>query len=87
MPEAAARSELDAGRLRHILTDYRSPEISLYADYPGGRNLSLNVRVPGFGNRGYREARMLSVQPNPIVWLGDPDLNRECAGQSREFYR
>ena len=57
LPTFIASSDIIAGRLIPILTQYRMPEIAIYALYPPGRYLSVKVRsfvdflVPRFGER------------------------------------
>jgi DNA-binding transcriptional LysR family regulator len=57
LPTFIAGSDIIAGRLITILTQYRIPEIAIYALYPPGRHLSVKVRsfvdflVPRFGER------------------------------------
>jgi len=57
LPTFIAGSDILAGRLMTILTQYRIPEIAIYALYPPGRHLSVKVRsfvdflVPRFGER------------------------------------
>src|SRR4029077_3176682 len=41
LPTFIAGADLQEGRLRTILTDYKAPEISLYAVYPQTRHLSV----------------------------------------------
>ena len=59
LPTFIAGADLQEGRLRTILTDYKAPEISLYAIYPQTRHLSVKVRVfidflvERFGGRPY----------------------------------
>jgi DNA-binding transcriptional LysR family regulator len=59
LPTFIAGADLQNGRLRTILTDYKAPEISLYAVYPQTRHLSVKVRVfvdflvARFGGRPY----------------------------------
>jgi DNA-binding transcriptional LysR family regulator len=59
LPTFIAGTDLQEGRLRTILTDYKAPEISLYAVYPQTRHLSVKVRVfvdflvGRFGGRPY----------------------------------
>ena len=45
LPTFIAGADLQAGSLRSILTDYKAPEISVYAIYPQTRHLSVKVRV------------------------------------------
>ena len=45
LPTFIAGADLQAGRLRSVLNDYKAPEISLYAIYPPTRHLSVKVRV------------------------------------------
>ena len=45
LPTFIAGADLQAGSLRSILTDYKAPEISIYAIYPQTRHLSVKVRV------------------------------------------
>jgi DNA-binding transcriptional LysR family regulator len=57
LPTFIAGPDLQAGRLVAILTDYRAPELSLYAIYPPTRHLAAKVRlfidflVERFGSR------------------------------------
>ncbi|MPZ37434.1 MAG: LysR family transcriptional regulator [Rhizobiales bacterium] len=59
LPTFIAGADLQQGRLTTVLTDYRAPEISLYAIYPETRHLSVKVRVfidflvERFGDRPY----------------------------------
>jgi len=59
MPTFITWEEVKAGRLVHILSDYRSHELGLYAVYPPTRNLSAKVRlfidhlVDAFGQEPY----------------------------------
>ena len=59
LPTFIAGADLQTGRLRTILPDYKAPEISLYAVYPQTRHLSVKVRVfvdflvARFGGRPY----------------------------------
>ena len=59
LPTFIAGADLQNGRLRTILTDYKAPEIALYAVYPQTRHLSVKVRVfvdflvARFGGRPY----------------------------------
>jgi DNA-binding transcriptional LysR family regulator len=59
LPTFIAGADLQDGRLRTVLTDYKAPEISLYALYPPTRHLSVKVRVfvdflvARFGGRPY----------------------------------
>jgi DNA-binding transcriptional LysR family regulator len=59
LPSFIAGADLQEGRLRTVLTDYKAPEISLYAVYPQTRHLSVKVRVfidflvARFGGRPY----------------------------------
>ncbi|HEY2137263.1 MAG TPA: LysR family transcriptional regulator [Xanthobacteraceae bacterium] len=59
LPSFIAGADLQEGRLRTVLTDYKAPEISLYAVYPRTRHLSVKVRVfidflvARFGGRPY----------------------------------
>jgi len=59
LPTFIAGADLQNGRLRTILTDYKAPEISLYAVYPQTRHLSVQGaglrRLPGrpLGGRPY----------------------------------
>ena len=45
LPEYAIRSELEAGRLRQLLSDYRFPSRMLQVIYPPARHLSANVQA------------------------------------------
>jgi len=59
LPTFIAGADLQDGRLRTILPDYKPPEISIYAVYPQTRHLSVKVRlfidflVERFGGRPY----------------------------------
>ena len=59
LPTFIVGADLQEGGLRSILTDYRAPEISVYAIYPQTRHLSVKVRVfidfliKRFGGRPY----------------------------------
>ncbi len=59
LPTFIAGADLQQGLLRSILTDYKPPEISIYAIYPQTRHLSVKVRrfidflVERFGGRPY----------------------------------
>lgn len=59
LPTFIAGADLQQGSLRSILTDFKAPEISLYAIYRPARHLSLKVRlfidflVARFGDRPY----------------------------------
>ena len=59
LPTFIAGADLQQGRLRTVLADYRPPELSLYAVYPPTRHLSVKVRafidflVERFGRRPY----------------------------------
>jgi len=59
LPTFIAGGDLQQGSLRTILTDYKAPEISIYAIYPETRHLSVKVRVfidflvERFGGRPY----------------------------------
>jgi DNA-binding transcriptional LysR family regulator len=59
LPTFIAGADLQEGRLRTCLTEYKAPEISLYAIYPPTRHLSVKVRVfidfllARFGGRPY----------------------------------
>jgi DNA-binding transcriptional LysR family regulator len=59
LPTFIVGADLQEGGLRSILTDYRAPEISVYAIYPQTRHLSVKVRVfidfliERFGGRPY----------------------------------
>ncbi|MBO9447575.1 LysR family transcriptional regulator [Ruegeria sp. R14_0] len=45
LPEYAIRSELEAGRLRQLLSDYQFPSRMLQVIYPPARHLSANVQA------------------------------------------
>jgi DNA-binding transcriptional LysR family regulator len=45
LPTFIAGADLQEGRLRTVLTDYKAPEISVYAIYPPTRHLSVKVRL------------------------------------------
>ncbi|MEM7024214.1 MAG: LysR family transcriptional regulator [Pseudomonadota bacterium] len=45
LPEAVARTAVDAGRLRRILEDYATASHGVFAVYPSHRQLSPNVRA------------------------------------------
>ena len=46
LPRFMVESELDQGRLREVLPDFRPfPERKLYAVFPHGRHLPLKTRV------------------------------------------
>jgi len=45
LPTFIAEADLRQGRLRPILEQYKTPEISIYAIYPETRHLSVKVRV------------------------------------------
>jgi DNA-binding transcriptional LysR family regulator len=45
LPTFIAGADLQDGRLRTILPDYKPPEISIYAVYPQTRHLSVKVRL------------------------------------------
>ena len=45
LPTFIAGPELRNGTLREIMTDYKAPELTLYAIYPPNRHLSVKVRV------------------------------------------
>jgi len=45
LPTFIAGADLQEGRLRTVLTDYKAPEISIYAIYPQTRHLSVKVRL------------------------------------------
>jgi len=59
LPTFIAGADLQQGTLRSILTEYRAPELSLYAIYPPNRHLAVKVRafidflVERFGERPY----------------------------------
>jgi DNA-binding transcriptional LysR family regulator len=59
LPTFIAGADLQAGRLRTILTDFKAPEIDICAIYPETRHLSIKVRlfidflVERFGVRPY----------------------------------
>jgi DNA-binding transcriptional LysR family regulator len=59
LPTFIVGADLQEGSLRSVLTDYRAPEISVYAIYPQTRHLSVKVRVfidfliERFGGRPY----------------------------------
>jgi DNA-binding transcriptional LysR family regulator len=59
LPTFIVGGDLQEGSLRSVLTDYRAPEISVYAIYPQTRHLSVKVRVfidfliERFGGRPY----------------------------------
>jgi DNA-binding transcriptional LysR family regulator len=59
LPSFIAGADLQKGNLRTVLTDYTTPEISIYAIYPETRYLSVKVRVfidfliDRFGGRPY----------------------------------
>jgi DNA-binding transcriptional LysR family regulator len=59
LPTFIAGADLQAGRLRTILTDFKAPDISICAIYPETRHLSIKVRlfidflVERFGGRPY----------------------------------
>src|SRR5713226_5173521 len=59
LPTFIVGADLQQGRLRAILPEYRAPEISIYAIYPQTRHLSVKVRlfidflVERFGGRPY----------------------------------
>jgi len=59
LPTFIAGADLQAGRLRTILTDFKAPAISICAIYPETRHLSIKVRrfidflVERFGGRPY----------------------------------
>jgi DNA-binding transcriptional LysR family regulator len=59
LPTFIVGADLQQGSLRTILTEYRTPEISVYAIYPQTRHLSVKVRlfidflVERFGGRPY----------------------------------
>jgi DNA-binding transcriptional LysR family regulator len=59
LPSFIVGTDLQQGRLRTFLSEYRAPEISLYAIYPETRHLSVKVRlfidflVDRFGGRPY----------------------------------
>jgi len=59
LPTFIAGAELQEGRLRTVLADYKAPEIAVYAVYPETRHLSVKVRlfidflVERFGGRPY----------------------------------
>jgi DNA-binding transcriptional LysR family regulator len=59
LPTFIVGADLQQGSLRGILSDYKAPEISLYAIYPETRHLSVKVRVfidflvERFGGRPY----------------------------------
>jgi DNA-binding transcriptional LysR family regulator len=59
LPTFIVGADLQEGSLRSILTDYTTPEISIYAIYPQTRHLSVKVRVfidfliERFGGRQY----------------------------------
>jgi DNA-binding transcriptional LysR family regulator len=45
LPSFIVGTDLQQGRLRTFLSEYRAPEISLYAIYPETRHLSVKVRL------------------------------------------
>jgi DNA-binding transcriptional LysR family regulator len=45
LPTFIAGADLQKGTLRGILTDYKAPELSLFAIYPATRHLSTKVRI------------------------------------------
>lgn len=45
LPEYAIRSELEAGRLKQLLSDYQFPSRMLQVIYPPSRHLSANVQA------------------------------------------
>jgi hypothetical protein len=45
LPTFIAGADLQAGRLRTILTDFKAPEIDICAIYPEARHLSIKVRL------------------------------------------
>ncbi len=59
LPTFIAGADLQSGRLRTILTEYKAPEIAICAIYPETRHLSVKVRVfidflvERFGGRPY----------------------------------
>ncbi len=59
LPTFIAGADLQQGSLRSILSDYKAPEIAIYALYPQTRHLSVKVRVfidflvERFGGRPY----------------------------------
>jgi DNA-binding transcriptional LysR family regulator len=59
LPTFIAGADLRQGSLQSILSDYRAPEISIYAIYPETRHLSAKVRlfidflIERFGGRPY----------------------------------
>ena len=59
LPTFIAGADLQKGSLRTILSDYKAPEISVYAIYPETRHLSVKIRVfieflvERFGGRPY----------------------------------
>lgn len=59
LPTFIAGADLQKGSLRTILSEYKAPEISVYAIYPETRHLSIKVRVfidflvERFGGRPY----------------------------------
>jgi DNA-binding transcriptional LysR family regulator len=59
LPTFIAGADLQQGTLRSILTDYKVPELALYAIYPPNRHLATKVRVfidflvERFGRRPY----------------------------------
>ena len=68
LPTFIAGSDILAGRLMTILTQYRIPEIAIYALYPPGRHLSVKVRsfvdflVPRFGERPSWDVWMFATE-------------------------
>jgi DNA-binding transcriptional LysR family regulator len=59
LPTFIVGADLQQGTLRSILSDYKAPELALYAIYPPNRHLSVKVRlfidflVERFGGRPY----------------------------------
>ena len=59
LPTFMVGADLQQGTLRSILSDYKAPELALYAIYPPNRHLSVKVRlfidflVERFGGRPY----------------------------------
>lgn len=68
LPTFIAGEELRNGALRAIMTDYKAPELTLYAIYPPNRHLSVKVRVfidflvARFGPQPYWDAGVFAVQ-------------------------
>lgn len=45
LPRFIVRSDLEAGRLQHLMADYAAPEISICVLYPVNRHLSAKVQL------------------------------------------